>query len=115
MLDLPVTQHCSAAASSPPSPSGSGGISGFWMPWTGETVCPVGNGIAAPLVTVLTERWIAGAAAGALAALAAPTANRAATRARRRPPPSDPTPSDALIGAYARSSEPPQADAYGQA
>jgi len=24
------------------------------------TVCPVGNGMAAPLVTVLTERWIAG-------------------------------------------------------
>jgi len=30
------------------------------MPWTGVTVCPVGNGMAAPLVTVLTERWIAG-------------------------------------------------------
>ena len=39
------------------------------MPWTGVTVCPVGNGIAAPLVTVLTERWIAGAVVGALAAL----------------------------------------------
>jgi hypothetical protein len=28
------------------------------------TVCPVGNGMAAPLVTVLTERWIAGQHAG---------------------------------------------------
>jgi len=54
----------------------------FWMPWIGLTVCPVGNGIAAPLVTVLTDRWIAGAAAGAPAALAAPTASMAATRAR---------------------------------
>jgi hypothetical protein len=68
-----------AAAASSPSCSGSGGISGFWMPWIGATVCPVGNGIAAPLVTVLTERWITGAAAGAAAALAAPTASMAAT------------------------------------
>jgi hypothetical protein len=56
-----------------------GGISGFWMPWIGVTVCPVGNGIAAPLVTVLTERWITGAAAGAPVALAA------LRRAWRRP------------------------------
>jgi hypothetical protein len=49
------------------------------MPWTGVTVCPVGNGIAAPLEIVLTERWIAGAAAGAPAA--APTASTAAIRA----------------------------------
>jgi hypothetical protein len=34
------------------------------MPWTGVTVCPVGNGMAAPLVTVLTERGIAGQHAG---------------------------------------------------
>jgi hypothetical protein len=52
------------------------------MPWIGVTVCPVGNGIAAPLVTVLTERWMVGAAAGAPAALPTPTASMAATRVR---------------------------------
>ena len=41
-----------------------------------------GGGRAVPLVTVLTERWITGAAAGAAAALAAPTASMAATRVR---------------------------------
>jgi hypothetical protein len=51
------------------------------MPWTGVTVCPVGNGMAAPLVTVLTERWIAGAAAGA-AASAAPMASTPASSVR---------------------------------
>ena len=55
---------------------------GVWMPWTGETVCPVGNGAAAPLVTVLTERRITRVAAGAPAALPAPMATMATTRDR---------------------------------